>query len=266
MAYDAANHRIVMFGGAVPTNNETWAWDGAWTRVITAGAPSARLGHSLAYDSRLRQVVLFGGIDVMPLRDTWVLDGSTWTERHPVHVPLPRTGGSLTWNPARQRVVLIDGYGPYDIPLSDAWEWTGKDWEEVVTPSTPPPRAKAILVPTSRGDGVLLSGGTVGTTPIDDAWVLRWESDLPAEACRDRADSDHDGLVGCADPDCWAICTPACPPGSTDCAASPRCGDQQADPLETCGLCPEDAGSCRVCGNYTCDVDETAASCPGDCP
>jgi flagellin-like hook-associated protein FlgL len=71
MAYDAQLGKTVMFGGdkfgpseALGPINDTWLWDGTnWTRDWTAGAPSPRAGLSMAYDSSIAQIVLFGGTD-----------------------------------------------------------------------------------------------------------------------------------------------------------------------------------------------------------
>ncbi|MBK7540042.1 MAG: hypothetical protein IPI49_32745 [Myxococcales bacterium] len=79
---------------------------------------------------------------------------------------------------------------------------------------------------------------------------------------------DRDGLIGCADPDCWAYCSPFCPPGQPCDAADRRCGDGTCSAaLETCQACPQDCGACpSVCGDYACTAGESAASCAGDCP
>ena len=47
-----------------------------------------------------------------------------------------------------------------------------------------------------------------------DMWAHRWVGLQPLERC-DKADADGDGLVDCADPDCWWSCTPTCPPLSS---------------------------------------------------
>lgn len=40
-------------------------------------------------------------------------------------------------------------------------------------------------------------------------------SSLPDETCAPTDDADGDGLAGCADPDCWQTCGPACPLATT---------------------------------------------------
>src|SRR5205823_3154193 len=100
----------------------------------------------------------------------------------------------------------------------------------------------------------------------DDHWLLRWDGEGADQACTSSTDDqDHDGVLGCTDRDCWATCTPLCPPGLPCDAAAPRCGDGACtDPLETCRDCPGDCGTCKsICGDAMC---EPAEACPGDCP
>lgn len=85
MAYDAYQHRIVLFSGlqnggqtgAVWTA-QTWHYDGqGWTMPAPGSMPSPRTGACLAYDPARRQVVLFGGNDLQGnLGDTWTLGAS----------------------------------------------------------------------------------------------------------------------------------------------------------------------------------------------
>jgi hypothetical protein len=85
-----------------------------------------------------------------------------------------------------------------------------------------------------------------------DTWILQWTSHLRDEACQVGFDRDGDGLKGCDDPDCAAVCE--------------RCGDATCDPSESCRNCPADCGLCPgLCGDTYCDGNE-AQSCPGDCP
>jgi hypothetical protein len=90
MVYDEALGRIVEFGGedgGVPPSgrsvrSDIWAWDGhSWSPLRSSSAPPPRAYMSMVYDSRRRQLVVFGGLDRAdrPLGDTWTWDGSTWT-------------------------------------------------------------------------------------------------------------------------------------------------------------------------------------------
>jgi len=84
--YDTAHSQWVLFGGRnyQGVNNETWTFNGtSWTKqaVPPAGSPPGRSNPQMAFDTVRNQVVLFGGKDNnKTLGDTWVWNGSTWTQ------------------------------------------------------------------------------------------------------------------------------------------------------------------------------------------
>ena len=65
LAYYPGTHQLLLFGGYNGAYlDDTWAWNGTtWTELNTgsSGAPSARYGPALAYDTASGQMVLFGG-------------------------------------------------------------------------------------------------------------------------------------------------------------------------------------------------------------
>ncbi|MGE5187281.1 MAG: hypothetical protein ACM31C_34775 [Acidobacteriota bacterium] len=276
LAYDAARERVVMFGGydelISMETNDTFTWDGTgWTKLAPAARPPPRGGASLAYDRARGVVVVFGGAaeDGSLLADTWTWDGMTWTQRTPTTSPPARSGGSLAWDASRARLVLFGGRIAGNVWVSDAWEWTGDTWQYVPAPAPPPARADAALFG-GRYGLVVFGGGLgigVGLTAFFDTWRLRWDGADSDDTCRDAIDRDGDALVGCSDRDCWAVCTPLCPP-ETDCLQTgPTCGDGTCDsPREDCRSCPADCTCGPLCGDQLCETGETQASCPGDCP
>jgi hypothetical protein len=84
MAYDAAHHQIVLFGGRETTgaSDETWIFqDNAWERVAVTTFPEARYNHAMGYDPTYG-VVLFGGFNGSTyFNDTWFWDGSKWAKQ-----------------------------------------------------------------------------------------------------------------------------------------------------------------------------------------
>jgi hypothetical protein len=79
MAFDAATHQLVLFGGAENSStsqalSDTWSWSGsAWTELSPSDHPSARAVSSVVYDVATMQLILFGGSS-----DTGTALGDTW--------------------------------------------------------------------------------------------------------------------------------------------------------------------------------------------
>ena len=75
---------VVIFGGSGSGGflGDTWGWNGAeWRRLSAEGPPSRGMGQ-LAYDAARDRIVLFGGRRGYPngdLADTWEWDGAQWT-------------------------------------------------------------------------------------------------------------------------------------------------------------------------------------------
>ncbi len=246
MAFDVKRGVIVVFGGssAVAGNallRDTWEFDGtSWTNRTPPTGPSARVSHAMAYDPIRQRVVVFGG-DAgggSPLDDLWSWDGTAWTALTPAIRPSPRVTSQLAWDAPRKALVL---YGALD----DTWEWNGTAWSPVPLFDVPAPRRNHVLVPSPSGAGVIAFGG--GTLSINRTVIqlVRDEPTADYVGCHSQFDDDGDGKVGCADPDCWARCTPWCPPGAPCDPTLPRCGDGVCDkPREDCGICPDDCGAC----------------------
>lgn len=85
MAFDAARHRVVLFGGlSMPPGDplaDTWTWDGrTWTRG--PDGPPGRGGHQMFYTPARPRVVLSGGVQTGQnvLADEWELDGAAWRQ------------------------------------------------------------------------------------------------------------------------------------------------------------------------------------------
>ena len=121
MAYDAASRQVVLFGGGGHTSNSsgvfdgTWTWNGiTWTKQHPAQSPPGRVWGSMAYDSALQQVVLFGGLtrpnrSGQLLNDTWTWNGTTWTKLGLAQSPSPRWLASMVYDAATNNLVLFGG-------------------------------------------------------------------------------------------------------------------------------------------------------------
>lgn len=143
MAYDSLHGQAVLFSGynvgfAFPP--DTWIWDGVnWTNKTpqTTASPPAREYDGMAYDSVNNQVVMFGGAQgylnstVGLLSDTWLWNGSIWTQEHPTASPSPRAGPTMAYDSLHNFTVMFGGSLPDVAP--DTWTWYGG------APPPPPP-------------------------------------------------------------------------------------------------------------------------------
>jgi cysteine-rich repeat protein len=289
LAYDEARQRTLMFGGRPAGDSLTpsaadamWSWDGAtstWMQLTPATMPPPRTQGAFAYDPVHQVAVLFGGIEANEsLNDTWVWDGTTWTDLTPTFDDMPGAtqAVSLIWNPARQAFVLVPPPPDLESEVLEVWELalsspTAGTWRRV--PATPPmPRFFSAVFATLDGSGITVDGGADQSFGALDSRVeLTWQGPRAADSCRRPEDIDGDGLVMCGsddgtppDPDCWRVCTPDCPPGTSCLAESSQCGDGTCSGAETCRSCPDDCHTCTViCGDAICDAGE---SCAADCP
>jgi hypothetical protein len=136
-ALDTLRHEVVRFGGrdlaapfATSYRDDTWVFDGAWRLESPATVPPARNFSRLAFDPLRGEVVMFGGSDASgDLDDTWVWDGTDWTERFPATSPPAMNQHTLVFDPTRGGVVLHGGTGP----TMSTWLWSGSDWSQVAT-------------------------------------------------------------------------------------------------------------------------------------
>ena len=192
MAFDEQAQRVVLFYGAdkggLRLVSETWEWDSAtWTQKSTAG-PAGRVNQAMVYDASSQVVLLYGGQGADPhgtftqlLGDTWVWNGTEWTELHPVNHPSPRAGHSLAFDAARGEVVLFGGdetdsldmQGPY---LNDTWVWNGTDWDLKDPQDAPPARFRHAMTYDANRQKIVLFGGNDADGPVNDTW--EWDGIL----------------------------------------------------------------------------------------
>ena len=134
MAYDAAHHLVVLFGGYAggPGGgpNDTWTWDGnQWQQRRPQTNPPGGPAFA-AYDAVRQQVVLFVE------GQTWTWDGTNWTQQHPALSPCQRLFASMAYDPAIGKVVLFGGKSMFFTPGSttdinnELWSWDGSNWKQ----------------------------------------------------------------------------------------------------------------------------------------
>jgi len=141
MAYDAMHGQVVLFGGAstsASVSGETWTWDGTdWTQQFPSHSPLPRYESAMAYDALRNETVLFGGFPAasanMLFNDTWVWDGTDWSERTTANRPPPTAAHAMTYDSNRGEILLIGGEAIEDLSQGDfysdaTWRWDGTTW------------------------------------------------------------------------------------------------------------------------------------------
>lgn len=183
LAYDPATSTDVLFGGyesGVGDLADTWVWDGTdWTQESPAQSPPTREYGALAYDADLGGLVLYGGTSgngSTTLSDTWLWDGTTWTQVNPSGDPGPREEAAMATDPAGG--VLMYGGFTGEAIMNDTWQLTGSSadslaWAKLAVSPAPSAGDQAEMAydPVAQDD-VLWSG--------QDTWTWTGQKWLPA--------------------------------------------------------------------------------------
>jgi hypothetical protein len=172
---------VLLFGGIPSARSGAWpaftlALDGdAWREVATDG-PAARGRTALAYDSRRRQVVLFGGVSAPSgstqaqtfFGDTWIWQDGRWRKAADAG-PRGRYAHGMVFDERAGVVLLYSGAAAHrDAPLADMWQWDGERWTEIALDgSTPGYRYQPVMVYDRARQRTVLYGGIGGAA---DTW------------------------------------------------------------------------------------------------
>jgi streptogramin lyase len=209
MVYDAATNTIVLFGGNYGSHdfNDTWIWNGStgtWTQAIADGAAGSPLGRrfdsqGMAYDPNTQTVVMFGGIDhtnAVFYNDTWVWNGTAWTQMTADTSPSPRRT-VLATDPSGN--VMLFGGGGSSGALADTWQWNGTNWNQQSPAASPAARDLHNMVFDPDLNRVVLFGGG-GPAFYSDTWSwdgLTWTQVIPSAVPHDRYafGMDYDGAA-----------------------------------------------------------------------
>jgi uncharacterized protein (TIGR03437 family) len=135
----------------------------------------------MAYDSAHGQTVMFGGQDfsgAVGYTDTWVWDGSNWTQKFPQHSPPAQSAHAMVYDSAHGQAVMFS--------LNFTWLWDGADWTPV-PPNGPSGRYSHAMAYDSAHSQVVLFGGALANnsntpTILGDTWVWdgsTWKQKFP---------------------------------------------------------------------------------------
>ena len=175
--YDEVRGRVLLisgasdfFNGRVADNTSTWEWNGDdWSSIDTATKPPQSIAAGAVWDPSGNRMLVFGGfgklsaapgqdgggsiIETQGTDDFWSFEGSDWRQIPRTSPwPSPRGLTSMTWDRARNRLVLHSGLdraafrngqltlgggsasGSFASALGDTWEWDGASWALVEMP------------------------------------------------------------------------------------------------------------------------------------
>jgi hypothetical protein len=137
----------------------------AWAQRQPGHAPSPREEPAMVYDPLQQRVVLFGGGGQNLLGDTWLWDGTDWTQSTPG--PSPRNGHAMVFDAARGRVMLFGGADASGY-RQDTWELIPLGWIQRFPATSPPPRLSFAMAYDPLRQRTVLFGGR--TPIVGDLW------------------------------------------------------------------------------------------------
>jgi hypothetical protein len=129
MLFGGGNWAVAVPGSGGTAYGDTWTWNGAtWAQQFPSSAPSARSYFSMAYDGDLGVVVLFGGAVGgdwgNSANDTWMWNGSNWTQIHPATVPPNRYNFGMDYDThGKSSSCLAETALALRAMTHGAWRW-----------------------------------------------------------------------------------------------------------------------------------------------
>lgn len=179
LAFDPQIHGLLAFGGAgIPGQpgiaGDTWTFNGSvWTQIATSGPP-AREGAAMAYDPKLKEVVLFSGDngEALDLGDTWAWTPvSGWRQLSPAKSPTARFGTTMSYDRSLRKLVLFGGESSTGVQ-NDTWTFDGSTWQLLDTTTSPTSRVDQAMTYDNHLHAVVVWGGTGVSGDLDDTWLL----------------------------------------------------------------------------------------------
>ena len=148
----------------------------SWTPDNSGTSPSPRDSGVMAYDALHQQTIMFGGVNNASghferLDETWMWNGSTWTQLSPVHSPGAGNGMQMAYDEAMQEIILFGGL-PASGPLSlETWAWDGSDWTLLTTAHNPPGAVFGAMAYDAARQQLVLFGGQGDNGATTDTWL-----------------------------------------------------------------------------------------------
>lgn len=211
---DAANDRMIVFGGRADAGGcasglgDAWVLSGtsgaaAWSELSPSGGPpAARWAHVASLDAAGNRLMVFGGSTscAATTEDAWVLEGANglggtpaWTSLAPTGTPpAPWSDHRGVYDSGLNRL-LVHGGNVGGMPIDEVWNLTSPNgqggapgWDDLATTSyVPAARARHSVVQDEASGRMTIFAGWSGSTRLNDTWVLDQVSaslvDTPSE-------------------------------------------------------------------------------------
>jgi hypothetical protein len=94
--------------------------------------------------------------------------------------PNARTQTRLVYDPTTRHIILFGGTSALDAATrmafehSDTWEWTGRQWFQRYTATTPPGRSAHVMVYDSNRSQIVMFGGRIAlNVETNDTWIYK---------------------------------------------------------------------------------------------
>lgn len=179
LVYHEGDGRVLLTGGSTPVNggrsflfyNDVWAFAGKGWRLLGKSGPE-QSGQRLAYDSKRKRILSFGGFSGKANGSLLQLKDGAWRPLQGLP-ERPTAEGGWIYDRARDRFVLFGGGGTAPGTVhGDTWEYDGASWRKMATPDSPSPRqAFAMVFDEKRGRTLLFGGMTADGQALGDTWA-----------------------------------------------------------------------------------------------
>jgi N-acetylneuraminic acid mutarotase len=166
----------------------------------------------MVYDKKLKKTVLFGGYGTSNYFDeTWLWDGTNWTEVDDGEKPDHRGLAMLWYDPLQEKTILYGGIGRANLDqkvtrYDDMWSFNGNEWTKMSVSQTPGERLGAQIAINPNTGKLLLMGGLRAESDdkgkilrqyfANDTWEWNGAANAWTELHPDRApDTRENGMM-----------------------------------------------------------------------
>jgi hypothetical protein len=144
----------------------------------------------MAYDPIRRRIVLSLDSGVGNRNQTWIWNGTDWTEAHPDTAPTHRYSPDMAFDGNSQQILEFGGwfycYFESACDRSDTWLWNGDAWTRVHPADQPVGRsAGGVAYDATRHRVVVFGGDSVIHGRLGDTWLWDgkdWIGPRPAQS------------------------------------------------------------------------------------